>query len=244
MQTRPMLSNSRRQPLTAIRSRLARRSSKQFVSSGARDVDIVACVAALGLTRGQSRHGSRWSASRRQEFLSIDGDEADAAAALDAFIAQHYRRAPAPAVIVVNRRLDAQPLEQLFPPRPGTRCESARAIGERRTWLSMTEPTLALRSPRGSRSRLLSTRHCRRCRRRSRCRVRSAASSASISATLSAKPPSARASCSRTAACRTASIDGSTLRVTPGDDYGAMRDVLVRRYRKVAAGRVSCRIWS
>jgi excinuclease ABC subunit C len=218
---------------------LQRILSKQFVSSGSnRDVDIIACVAALGLVcvnlamvRGGRHLGDK-------SFFPLNADEADAAAVLEAFITQHYAERPAPAVIVINAELDTQEIERTLSEHAGHAVRvTARPISESRTWLEMTEKN----------ARLAIT------QRQSKEVIQQAALH-SLQELFELAPTATRIECfdishtmgeATIASCvvfddgkmqngqyRRYNITG----ITPGDDYAAMRDVLTRRYKKLASG--------
>src|SRR5690349_80838 len=88
---------------------------RQFVSSDkARDVDIVAIAAQSGMIavnlvtiRAGQHRGDK-------TFFPEHSEGYDEAQALEAFIAQHYLNREAPGLILVNRAMDAEPLEQLL----------------------------------------------------------------------------------------------------------------------------------
>src|SRR5690348_6218751 len=114
---------------------------RQFVSSDkARDLDIVSIAAQSGLIavnlvsiRAGQHRGDK-------SFFPEHGEGYDEAQALEAFIAQHYLSREVPALILVNRAIDAQPLEQLLSAQAGRSVQIAAAVGgERRVWLTMAE---------------------------------------------------------------------------------------------------------
>src|SRR5207248_242855 len=112
---------------------------RQFVSSDkARDVDIVSIAAESGLMavnlvtiRAGQHRGDK-------SFFPEHGEGYDEAQALEAFIAQHYLNREVPALILVNRQIDAQPLEQLLSAQIGRTVQITSAVGgERRVWQAM-----------------------------------------------------------------------------------------------------------
>ena len=180
----------------------------------------------------------------RERHRRVDDDDAiDVATVLEVqvlehFIAQHYIQARRclPLLIRASRRAD------------GRRCREQAACsidlcssprGQRRLWLEMAQKGAEI-----ALARLLAEEGSQQARTRAlvealdlamrRPRTRSA-SSASTSATRRARRRRRRASCSSTTRCRTReyrryNIDG----ITPGDDYAAMRQVLMRRYEEGA----------
>ena len=88
---------------------------RQFVSSDkARDLDIVAlaveegliCVNLVTVRAGQHRGD--------KSFFPEHAEGYDEQQALEAFLSQHYLNREVPPLILVNRRIDAQTLEQLL----------------------------------------------------------------------------------------------------------------------------------
>ena len=211
----------------------------QFVSSErARDVDIVALVAGPGMlcvnlvtVRGGMHRGDK-------SFFPEHGEGYETGQALLAFLSQHYLQREVPPLIVVNHEVDGSALAQLLAEQSGHDVQiSASATGERRGWLTMAETNARLAI--GQRLHLHATQELRL---------------TALLEALGLPPTTQRIECfdiSHTAGeAAVASCvvwDEGTLRkdqyrhynlrdVTPGDDYGAMREVLDRRYRKVVAG--------
>ena len=218
---------------------LQRILSKQFISSGSsRDVDAVACVAALGLVcvnlamvRGGRHLGDKC-------FFPQNADDADTAAVLEAFITQHYAETPAPAVIVINADLNSDELETMLSEHAGRAVRvTARPVGDSRTWLEMAEKNARL-----------AINH-----RQSKEAVQQVALQA-LQELFDLAPTAGRVECfdvshtmgEATVASCVVFDDGkmqsgqyrryNVTGITPGDDYAAMRDVLTRRYKKVASG--------
>jgi excinuclease ABC subunit C len=210
---------------------------RQYVESAREeDEDIVVAVAERGLTcvnlamvRGGRHLGDR-------QHFPRNAQDCDAAEALLAFVGQHYAEHPPPPRVVVNL------------PDTGELEETAEGFGERRfvlvgprnemerMWLAMAENNglLAIRA---------------RLQDLSRTGNRLEA----LAAALDLAEPPARIECfdishtageAAVASCvvfagermlkseyRRYNVTG----ITPGDDYAAMRQVLTRRYEKVAA---------
>ncbi len=211
----------------------------QFVSSEhARDIDIVALVAASGVLcvnlvtiRGGMHRGDK-------SFFPEHGEGYQAGQALQAFLSQHYLQREVPPLIVVNHEVDGAALTQLLSEQSGHEVQiSASATGERRAWLTMAETNARVAI--GQRLQLHATQEARL---------------AALLEALGLPATTQRIECfdishtggeATVASCvvwdegamrndqyRRYNIQG----VTPGDDYGAMREVLDRRYRKVVAG--------
>jgi len=215
---------------------------RQFVSGeSGLDADVVACVAEEGMIcvnlvmiRGGRHLGDK-------SFFPKNADECDAVTALEAFLAQHYIGRSVPPLIIVSEKLDDSMLAALLTEQAKRKVQiGANPIGERRVWLRM-----ALENARIAIAQRLSQQSTQEARlqaliqaldlpegmRRIEC--------FDISHTMG---EATVASCvvydnyaMQNGEYRRYNITG----ITPGDDYAAMRDVLTRRYRKIAAGEGS-----
>ncbi len=212
---------------------------RQYVSSDAgRDVDVIACGFAAGICcvnlvmiRGGLHLGDR-------NFFPQNADGVDPALIIEAFIAQHYLQHPVPPQLVAGETIPVEGLEETLSERAGRRVQiSANPIGERRVWLQMAAKNAEL----GAAQR--NTR-----------RLDDAAKLIALQRALNLPETVQRIECfdishtqgeATVASCvvydKGAMQNGEYRRfnmkeVTPGDDYGAMREVLTRRYRKVVAG--------
>jgi excinuclease ABC subunit C len=212
---------------------------RQFVSTEkALDADIVAAVVEadtlcvnLVMIRGGMHLGDK-------TFFPQNAEGCDIAAVMEAFLAQHYLAMPAPPSIIVNLPVNAEDLASLLSERAGAPIRIFdRVAGERRAWLEMAEQnaTLALRHRLSQH-----TAH--------EARV------AALQQALDLPAPLKRIECfdvshtmgeAMVASCvvyddyamqrgeyRRYNVTGAV----PGDDYGALREVLSRRYQKIAAG--------
>jgi excinuclease ABC subunit C len=211
---------------------------KQFVSAGkARDLDIVALVNAAAMTcvnlvtvRAGQHRGDK-------SFFPEHAEGYDESLALEAFLSQHYLNRDVPPLVLVNRRIDAGALEELLSKQAGHTVEIAEAGGERRAWLSMAETNArvaieqALHTQSTQEARLLSLQH-----------VLGLPGTASRIECFDISHTFGEATVASCVVYEDAAMKKSEYRryniqgVQPGDDYGAMRQVLDRRYRKVVAG--------
>jgi excinuclease ABC subunit C len=211
----------------------------QFVASErARDADIVALVTDAGLLcvnlvtiRGGMHRGDK-------SFFPEHAEGYDEAQALEAFLSQHYLNREVPPLILVNREIDVQALAALLSEQAGRTVEiTASTYGERGAWMKMaqTNATLAL-SQRRHVHALQETRL------------------AALQDALHLPPSAQRIECfdishtmgeATVASCVVWEEGGmrkdqyrryNIRDVAAGDDYGAMREVLDRRYRKVVTG--------
>jgi excinuclease ABC subunit C len=212
---------------------------RQFVSSDkARDVDIVAIAAESGLmavnvvtVRAGQHRGDK-------TFFPEHGEGYHEAQALEAFIAQHYLNREAPALILVNRAIEAAPLEQLLSAQAGRGVQiAAVAGGERRVWLTMAESNARMAIAQAV--QMHATQETR---------------VQALQQALGLPMHVARIECfdishtfgeATVGSCvvyEDAGMKKSEYRrfnvqgVQAGDDYAAMRQVLDRRYRKIVAG--------
>jgi len=212
---------------------------RQYVSSdGGRDVDVIACGFAAGvccvnlvIIRGGLHLGDR-------NFFPHNADGVEPAQIIEAFIAQHYLQQPVPPQLVVGVAIPVEALQVTLSERAGRRVQiSANPIGDRRVWLQMAEKNAELGA----------SQHNTR-------KLDDAAKLTALQLALGLPETVQRIECfdishtqgeATVASCvvydRGAMQNGEYRRfnmkeVIPGDDYGAMREVLMRRYRKVVAG--------
>ena len=212
---------------------------KQFVRShNVVDVDIVACVAHSGLVcvnvvmvRGGRHLGDK-------SFFPQNAEGYDPSAALEAFLLQHYLDREAPQTVIINQPINGSTLETALSNYAGHKVQIfSRTVGERRVWLNMAiqNATLAIEQKRSSQATqdvrlhtLLQILGLPASVQRIEC--------FDISHTMG---EAAVGSCvvfdnlsMQSSEYRRYNIEG----ITPGDDIAAMREVLTRRYRKIAAG--------
>ncbi len=203
-----------------------------------RDVDILAvkvqggkaCVN-LAMVRGGRHLGDR-------PYFPVHVDDATAAEVLEAFLAQHYIGVPMPSVLVVSEPVSKALLAALSQ-QTGTKVTAVHQPREqRRAWLDMAQTNAALQL-----ARLLAEEGSQQARTRALADALDLAldnlddlrvECFDISHTAG---EATQASCvvfhhhkMQNAEYRRYNIDG----ITPGDDYAAMRQVLMRRYSKLA----------
>ena len=211
---------------------------KQFMESGrAMDADIaviaefkgVLCVN-LGMVRGGRHLGDRSIFPQNAE-----GQEPDEV--LLAFLAQHYLEHSVPALVLINKPLAVGTLEELLTEQAGHKVQIRHSVtGERRQWLSMAlkNALLALHQKAGQAAGQLA--RLERLREIMALPQLSRIECFDVSHTMG---EAAVASCVvydnlaiRTPEYRRYNITD----VTGGDDYAAMRQALLRRYKKVQVG--------
>ena len=212
---------------------------KQFVSSeSGLDADVVACFTAEGMVcvnlvmiRGGRHLGDK-------SFFPKNAEECDVAAALEAFLAQHYIGRTVPPLIIVSQTVDDSLLAALMSEQAKRRVQiSANPSGERKVWLKM-----ALENARIAIAQRLSQQSTQEARLQALLQELDLAEGTKriecfdISHTMG---EATVASCvvydnyaMQKGEYRRYNITG----ITPGDDYAAMRDALTRRYRKIATG--------
>ncbi|MGQ5522507.1 excinuclease ABC subunit UvrC [Chitinimonas sp. PSY-7] len=219
---------------------LAKVQEKQFVSSNASetDADIVACVAENGLVcvnlvmiRGGRHVGDK-------SLFPAHGEGYDVQGALEAFLVQHYLDRSIPPVIVCNSVGDNMILVELLSAQAGRKIAIvSNPIAERRVWLEMAlknaslaiQQRLLLESTQLGRVEALQealqlpdTAQRIECFDISHTMGEATVASCVVYDRLAMQPKE----------YRHYNITG----ITPGDDYAAMRQVLTRRYGKIAQG--------
>lgn len=214
---------------------------KQFVDSGnALDADVIACVAEpngsgricvnLAMVRGGRHLGDK-------SFFPQNAGGYDPPEAVEAFLAQHYLNRSVPSLIIVGEKIRREALQTLLAEQSGQKIIiNANPIGNRRVWLNM-----ATENARLALEQMLSRQASQEERLQALQQALdipglSRVECFDISHTLG---EATIASCvvydnfsMRSSEYRRYNING----IVPGDDYAAMRDVLSRRYRKIAEG--------
>ncbi|MBL8383009.1 MAG: excinuclease ABC subunit UvrC [Burkholderiales bacterium] len=213
-------------------------------AAGEHDVDIIAaavkggmaCVS-LAMVRGGRHLGDK-------QFFPQHVEEASAGDVLAAFMVQHYPGRFTPPAIVINQDLeDVEELAEALSGDAGRRVSVIRFPQEqRRLWLTMAEKNAAI-----ALDRVLAERGTAQARTRLLAELLGIDEPAAgfeamriecfdISHTMG---EATQASCVVFHHHRMQSGDYRRFNIagiTPGDDYAAMRQVLTRRYEKVAAG--------
>ena len=213
--------------------------AKQFVSDfNVSDADVIACAELQGqhcinlvMIRGGRHLGDR-------SYMPKNTDGETLETSMAAFLAQHYVAQNTPPLIVVGIKIETEIIEQVLSEQAGRKVKiNTNAIGDKRVWLKMaqTNAELALAQ-------------------RAATSANQAAKLVALREALHLPDTTERIECfdishtmgeATVASCvvfdrgdmqnseyRRYNITG----ITPGDDYAAMRDVLTRRYKKVAAG--------
>lgn len=213
--------------------------AKQFVSDfSVNDADVIALASNKGgncinlvMIRGGRHLGDK-------SYFPKNSQDAESAETIEAFLTQHYVAQNTPPLIVCGVEFNAKDFEQVLSEQANRKVRiQTNTIGEKKVWLKMaqTNAELALTQQQQTSSnqaaRLLALREALRLSdsvERMEC--------FDISHTMG---EATVASCVvfdkgdlQNGEYRRYNITG----ITPGDDYAAMRDVLTRRYRKVAAG--------
>ena len=211
---------------------------KQFVSGDAHDADVIAGGRAAGIVcvnlvmiRGGRHLGDK-------NFFPRNADDCQMEQVLEAFMQQHYLQHGVPSQIVVGARLDGQSLERVLSERAGHKVRiNANPGGTHKAWLDMAMRNAELGA--GQALGQLATQEARL---------------SALQQALELPETAQRIECfdvshtmgeATVASCvvfdKSAMQKGDYRRynvagVEPGDDYGAMRAALIRRYRKIVAG--------
>lgn len=217
---------------------LARVQEKQFVSSNHSqlDCDVVAVVLEEGMVcvnlvmiRGGRHLGDK-------SFFPNNPDDTDASANLEAFLAQHYLGAPLPPVIIVNAQIGDTLRDYLVEQAERRLAIVSNPIGERRVWLEMAEKNASLalsqraatRATQNARlSALVEALELEQAQRFECFDISHTMGEATVASCVVYDKGAMQSSEYRRFNIETAK---------PGDDYAAMREVLTRRYSRLAEG--------
>lgn len=212
---------------------------KQYVSNeSGRDADIIACECVAGITclnlvmvRGGHHLGDK-------NFFPRNAEDSDAAQILEAFISQHYLQHSVPPLIVAGAQIDAESLAQLLSAQAGRKVQiSVNPAGSRRTWLDMAaknaqlgaEQTLGLRATQEARlSALQRALELPESTQRIEC--------FDISHTMGEATVASCVVYDKSVMQKSEYRRYNITTAVAGDDYGAMREVLARRYHKLIVG--------
>jgi excinuclease ABC subunit C len=211
---------------------------KQFVESArAVDADIVVvaelegrlCVN-LAMVRGGRHLGDK-------SFFPQNAEGETRAEVLEAFLAQRYLNNSVPPLIVTGEQISAEALEELFSAQAGSKVRIVDGTsGERKQWLDMAAQNASLALRREVDKQMGQSKRLEALRVAFDIPDLERIECFDISHTMG---EATVASCvvydnrdMATGEYRRYNITG----VAPGDDYGAMRQALTRRYQKLQAG--------
>lgn len=218
---------------------LRKLQEKQFVSSiRETDADVIACVSANGLlcvNLVMVRHGQHLG---DKSFFPSNAEAHDVETVIEAFVAQHYIGRPIPPLIYINVEFDAKLLCEMLTEQAGHRVTIRhRCVGEPRRWLTMA--TENAQQAITQRLTLETTQTLRLDALREALALEKAPQRIECFDISHTMGEATVASCvvydqhrMQNGEYRRYNIRG----ITAGDDFAAMRDVLTRRYQKIAAG--------
>jgi len=213
--------------------------AKQFVSDfNVSDADVIAgaelqgqhCVN-LVMIRGGRHLGDR-------SYMPKNTDGETLETTVQAFLTQHYVAQNTPPLIVVGVKIETELIEEVLSEQAGRKVKiNTNPIGDKRVWLKMaqTNADLAL----GQRAATSANQEAKLLALREALRLPDSTERMECFDISHTMGEATVASCvvfdrgdMQNSEYRRYNITG----ITPGDDYAAMRDVLTRRYKKVAAG--------
>lgn len=211
---------------------------KQFVDSGkALDADVIACVAGTGrravaVNLVMIRNGRHLG---DKTFFPQNVHQENIVTVLEAFVAQHYLNRSVPPQIILGKRIRKVLLQKLLSEQAGHKVVlTTNPIGERRKWLDMAAKNAQL---------ALQQMLVRQASQEDRLQALQEALNLPILSRIECFDISHTMGEATVASCvvydRFALRNGEYRRynitgIQPGDDYAAMRDVLQRRYAKIA----------
>jgi excinuclease ABC subunit C len=173
-----------------------------------------------------------------KSFFPKNADGVELHETVQAFIEQHYMAQNTPPVLIVGVPLETETLEQLLGEQASRKIKiNTNPIGDKRVWLKManTNAELALQQKQAQ----TSNQHARLVALRESLRLSENTERIECFDISHTMGEATVASCvvfdrgdMQNSEYRRYNITG----ITPGDDYAAMRDVLTRRYKKVAEG--------
>ncbi|HOY86339.1 MAG TPA: excinuclease ABC subunit UvrC [Methylotenera sp.] len=213
--------------------------AKQFVSDfNVSDADVVACAELQGqhcinlvMIRGGRHLGDR-------SYMPKNSDGETLEASMSAFLAQHYTAQNTPPLIVIGIKIETAVLEEVLSQQAGRKVKiNTNPIGDKRVWLKMaqTNAELAL----GQRAATSANQDAKLIALREALHLPESTERIECFDISHTMGEATIGSCvvfdrgdMQNSEYRRYNVTG----ITPGDDYAAMRDVLTRRYKKVAAG--------
>jgi len=213
--------------------------AKQFVSDfNVSDADVIACAELQGqhcinlvMIRGGRHLGDRSYMPKHTDGESLETSMA-------AFLAQHYVAQNTPPLIVVGVKIETALIEEVLSEQAGRKVKiNTNAIGDKRVWLKMaqTNAELAL----GQRAATSANQTAKLLALREALNLPESTERIECFDISHTMGEATVGSCvvfdkgdMQNSEYRRYNVTG----ITPGDDYAAMRDVLTRRYKKVAAG--------
>tara|TARA_B110000208_G_C11799100_1_gene441050 strand:+ start:4746 stop:6545 length:1800 start_codon:yes stop_codon:yes gene_type:complete len=213
--------------------------AKQFVSDfSVSDADVIACghlqsqhCINLVMIRGGRHLGDK-------SFFPKNSQDATLSETVEAFLTQHYMAQNTPPLLVSGAKVDAESFESVLSEQAGRKIRIlTNAIGDKKVWLKMaqTNAELAL----GQRTATSANQAEKLIALRKALRLVETVERIECFDISHTMGEATVGSCvvfdkgdMQNSEYRRFNITG----ITPGDDYAAMRDVLTRRYKKVAAG--------
>ena len=213
--------------------------AKQFVSDfSVSDADVIACGALqnqhcinLVMIRGGRHLGDK-------SFFPKNSQDASLTETMEAFLTQHYTAQNTPPMIVCGVEVDCPTFDAAFSEQSARKIKIiTNVIGDKKVWLKMaqTNAELAL----GQRAATSANQAARLIALREALKLPETTNRIECFDISHTMGEATVGSCvvfdrgdMQNSEYRRYNITG----ITPGDDYAAMRDVLTRRYKKVAAG--------
>ena len=213
--------------------------AKQFVSDfNVSDADVIACAELQGqhcinlvMIRGGRHLGDRSYMPKNTDGETLENS-------MEAFLAQHYVAQNTPPLIVTGIKIETEVLEEVLTEQAGRKVKiNTNAIGDKRVWLKMaqTNAELAL----GQRAATSANQTAKLLALREALRLPDTTERIECFDISHTMGEATVGSCvvfdrgdMQNSEYRRYNVTG----ITPGDDYAAMRDVLTRRYKKVAGG--------
>lgn len=213
--------------------------AKQFVSDfSVSDADVIACAHLQGqhcinlvMIRGGRHLGDK-------SFFPKNSQDADLSETVEAFLTQHYMAQNTPPLLVCGIDIDTQGFEGVLSEQANRKIKIiTHPIGDKKVWLKMaqTNAELAL----GQRAATSANQAAKLIALRDALHLADTVERIECFDISHTMGEATVGSCvvfdkgdMQNSEYRRYNVTG----ITPGDDYAAMRDVLTRRYQKVAAG--------